>query len=42
VLREVGCHHRAEHGVNWATLEVMAGKLFGDAPEIHAGEGGLP
>jgi hypothetical protein len=33
VIEEVGRKHDAEYGINWMTLECMAGILFGDAPE---------
>jgi hypothetical protein len=42
VLQVVGRNHRAEEGINWTTLEVMADRLFGSAPETNAGGGGRP
>lgn len=35
VLERAGDKHDAEYGISWATLEIVAEDLFGDAPETN-------
>jgi hypothetical protein len=41
VLRDVDRHHDAELGINWTTLECMAGMLFAETPDTATQEDSL-